>query len=131
VNATVRLNGGTQIGGGFSTSKATTDGCEIVSQVPEAAVAGVSPLGTPSSIAGPQGAPFCHQATPWLTQVKGLATYTIPRVDLQVAGTFQALPGPQLAATLVVPCGAGSTVAAQLRRNCTASGGNVTINILS
>ena len=131
VNATVRLGGGTQIQGGFGTSKATTDTCDIVSQVPEAAVAGVSPLGTPSSIAGPQGTPFCHQSTPWLTQVKALATYTIPKVDLQLAGTFQALPGPQLGGQLVVPCGAGSAVAAQLGRNCTATGGNVTLNIVS
>jgi hypothetical protein len=35
---------------------------------------------------------FCDQRTPFLTQVKGFATYTIPRVDVQVAATFQGRP---------------------------------------
>src|SRR5207302_440024 len=81
VSTSVRLGGGTQVQGGFSTAKATTNSCEVVKLVPEAAVAGVSPLGTPSSIGGPQGTPFCSQSTPWLTQIKALATYTIPKVD--------------------------------------------------
>jgi len=60
-----------------------------------------------------------------------LGTYTVPRIDVQLAGTFQSIPGPQLSATLVVPCGAGTAVAAQLGRNCTAAGGSYTLNILA
>ena len=37
--------------------------------------------------------PFCHQETPWLTQVKGFGTYTVPTLDVQLSGTFQAVPG--------------------------------------
>jgi hypothetical protein len=35
----------------------------------------------------------CHVAEPFLTQLKGLATYTIPKIDLQLSGTAQSIPG--------------------------------------
>jgi hypothetical protein len=35
---------------------------------------------------------FCNLQTPFLTQIKGLASYTIPRVKLQLSGTFQSKP---------------------------------------
>ena len=131
LSGNARLGGGTIIQGGLSTGKQVTDNCAVVAQVPEAAVPGVSLNGAPGNIAGPLGGPFCHQEQPWLLQVKGLGTYTVPKIGIQLSGTFQSVNGPQLAATLVVPCGAGSSVAAQLGRNCTAAGGNVTVNLVS
>ena len=44
---------------------------------------------------------------------KGLASYTIPRIDVQVAGTFQSLPGDALNADYKVP---SATAAASLGR---------------
>ena len=35
---------------------------------------------------------FCNLQTPFLTQLKGLATYTFPRFGIQFAGTFQSKP---------------------------------------
>jgi hypothetical protein len=40
---------------------------------------------------------FCDNSTPWLTQVKLLASYSLP-YSLQVSGTFQSVPGPALEA---------------------------------
>src|SRR4029079_17775277 len=40
---------------------------------------------------------------PWLVQLKGLGTYTVPRWDVQFSGTFQSVPGPQLAANWAAP----------------------------
>jgi hypothetical protein len=40
---------------------------------------------------------FCETTTPWLTQVKLLASYSLP-YSLQVSGTFQSIPGPAVEA---------------------------------
>ena len=46
--------------------------------------------------------PILRRQDPWLTQVKFVASYTVPRVDVHVSGTLQNLPGPALSATYVV-----------------------------
>ena len=62
---------------------------------------------------------FCHVETPFLTQVKLLASYTLPW-DVQVSGTLQNIPGPlvtasstytsaQIAPSLGRPLSSGST----------------------
>ena len=48
---------------------------------------------------------FCRVVAPFATQFKGLMSYTIPKVDVQVSSTIQSLPGPSLSANLVVPSG--------------------------
>ena len=121
--------GSTTIQGGWGTTKETVDSCEVTAIVPEAAVPQVTNIGLPPTIGGPLGVPFCRQTTPMLYQWKGLATYTIPKIDLLVSGTFQNNPGPQLSATLVVPGGAGTPVAQQLGHNL--STGTATVDILS
>ena len=40
----------------------------------------------------------CQENNGWRTSLQGLASYTIPTIDVQVSGTFQNLPGAQLAA---------------------------------
>jgi hypothetical protein len=62
--------------GGFSTGRVLEDTCEIRAALPETA-----PLN-----------PYCRLETPFLTQAKGLAVYTVPKVDVQVSGTFQSKP---------------------------------------
>ena len=74
--------------GGTSTGRTSTDNCEVVAKAPE-----VSLL----------GAPYCHQDTNWLTQVKLLASYQVPVVDLQVSGTFQSVPGVAISGNYNAP----------------------------
>jgi hypothetical protein len=129
-NMSARLGGGTLVQGGFSTGRTAQDNCEILEKVPEGGITTQQGLsnglltitGGSSSLARP----FCHQETPYLTQIKGLATYTIPRIDVQIAGAFQSIPGPQITATLVVP---GAVVAQSLGRPLS-GGGNATVNIV-
>ncbi len=47
--------------------------------------------------------PYCLQEPPFLTDLKALGSYTIPRIDVQVAGTFQSIPGDPLSANYQVP----------------------------
>jgi hypothetical protein len=37
----------------------------------------------------------CRSVSPWQPEYRALGTYTIPRIDVQVAGTLTSRPGPQ------------------------------------
>ena len=54
--------------------------------------------GTANAPAQWRPAEFCHRELPFLTGVKGLALYVIPKVDVQVSGSFRSTPGSALAA---------------------------------
>jgi hypothetical protein len=109
----LRAGGGLTLQGGMSTGRTTTDNCEIVDQLPE-----VSPL-TPRD--------YCHADTKFLTQVKFLSAYVIPRVDVQVSGSFQSIPGPEIAANYVA---SSALVAQSLGRSLAGGEANVTVNII-
>jgi hypothetical protein len=105
LNIDARLAGGLLVQGGVSAGKAMSDNCEIIDDVPEAfqapvaaAPAGIQPLVT-AATTGSAWTPkqYCHQETPFLAQYKGLAAYTLP-YGVRLSGTFQSLPGPQIAA---------------------------------
>jgi hypothetical protein len=87
-----RLRGGVVAQGGLSSGRTLTDNCEIVAALPELLVG-----------PGPTVRPLeqCRQETPFLTQFKALGAYTIPGIDVQFAGTFQSIPGPQVQAVVV------------------------------
>jgi hypothetical protein len=64
---------------------------------------------------------------PFTTQFKGLMSYTIPKVDVQVSSTIQSLPGPSLAANLVV---SSAVVAQTLGRPLAGGARTVTVNLI-
>ena len=70
--------------GGTSTGRGVRDNCEITAKVPEALLTVSRRHGSRSS---------CHVAEPWLTQVRGLATYVVPKIDVQLSASFQFKPG--------------------------------------
>jgi hypothetical protein len=119
VNVSARLAGGVTAQGGFSTGKTTTDNCEILAKLPEMTLGG----GTAAS----SSTQFCHLETPFLTQVKGFASYTVPRIDVLIAATFQSIPGPALTAAVVVP---SATIAQSLGRPLSGGAANATINVI-
>jgi hypothetical protein len=62
-----------------------------------------------------------------LTQLRGLGTYTIRKVDAQVSAIFQSKPGALLQANYAVPA---ATIAQSLGRLPSGNVTNVTVNLL-
>ena len=103
--------------GGTSTGRTVVDACDVRSGLPELnATVGAGLAGSVVNLTSP----YCHVNYRWLTQARGLATYTIPKVDMQVSGVFQSKVGALLAANYDVPA---AEVAQSLGR---APSGNVT-----
>jgi hypothetical protein len=93
VTINARLQNGLVVQGGVATGKQVTDNCEIRAALPESTIVFGAP--TPDD--------YCHVEQPFLTQVKFLGTYLIPKVDVQFAATFQNNPGPNVTANFFVP----------------------------
>ena len=90
---------GAVVQGGLSTGRTETDLCEVQAKIPELTISqGWSQFPVLS-----QTYPGCKIDTNFLTQIKLLGTYTLPKVDVQLGATFQSLPGPHLGALQVVP----------------------------
>jgi hypothetical protein len=119
VSVNARLRGGVLAQGGISTGRRLTDACEIRAALPELNVA-ASGLVTPQS--------YCRVEEPYLTQLKMLAAYTIPRVNVQFAGTFQSIPGPVVQANVVYP---SAVIAATLGRPLAGNAATAQVNVIA
>jgi hypothetical protein len=126
VNLVARLRSGLTVQGGTSTGRRLEDVCAIKAALPEY---GTGPAGANNSItAGSPVNPYCRTVEPYRTDVRGLATYTIPRLGVQVSGTWRSIPGDDLAANYVVNSTVANAGPQPLGRNL--SSGNVTVNLL-
>jgi carboxypeptidase family protein len=68
----------------------------------------------------------CDTFTDLQFQLQGLATYIIPRIEVQVSGTVLSRPGPAKSANVQVPA---ATIAASLGRPVSGNPSTVTINL--
>jgi hypothetical protein len=96
VNFNARLANGFFAQGGFSTGRTRTNKCDIVSKLPETLFEGQN-FFSPYFLTN-LPASFCKQDGVFITQVKALASYTIPKADVQVSATYQNLPGVPITA---------------------------------
>jgi hypothetical protein len=88
LNVTARMRNGVMLQGGFNTGNSTNDYCDVRAQIPEwTVILAQSPTN-----------PWCDTSTGWQTRATALGSYVIPKVDVQVSGTFRSDPGGQLAA---------------------------------
>jgi hypothetical protein len=108
----MRLRNGVTFRGGLNTGKTVSDSCETRALLPETA-----PVN-----------PYCHNDSGLVTRVTALGTYTIPRLDVQIAGTFRSDPGVALVANYVVP---NAAIAPILGRNLSNGAPNVTVNLIA
>src|SRR5205823_565673 len=70
----------------------------------------------------------CHLESGFLTQFRGLSSYAVPKVDVEVSATFQSKPGAQLAANYNVPA---ATIAQTLGRLPSGGVANVSVNLVT
>jgi hypothetical protein len=127
VNIVARLRNGLTMQGGTSTGRRLSDSCDVKSKLPEL---GAGPNGANVSIAGGSpNNPWCRVVEPYQTDIKGLATYTIPVVGIQVSGTWTSVPGNELAANFVASNAYIAAGPQPLGRNLT-GGANATVNLV-
>jgi hypothetical protein len=85
--------------GGTSTGNVVEDSCGVVTKHPEAYIFSAwggtdGFLDTFLGGVGQWPQAFCHRESGFNTNLKGLVTYTIPRIDVLLSGTFRSLPYP-------------------------------------
>ena len=96
-NVNYRMRGGFRLQGGTSTGRQVTDDCE-------------NRVDDPSRSAGffpavlQQG---CHLVQPFQTNVRGSASYVVPKVDVLLSTIFQYRPGVQRSANYTITCPGG------------------------
>jgi hypothetical protein len=119
ITVNARLQNGLTMQAGTSTGKTTEDDCEVVAKLPELNSGNNQrPLG------------FCHRETPFQTQFKGYAVYTIPTIEVQVSGTVRSTPGSAINANFTATnafLAANSTLGRPLSGNAN----NISIALLS
>jgi hypothetical protein len=120
VTFNIRSATGITFSGGTSTGKVVNDWCEIRAAVPENFLTN----------------PYCHQESPWQTSVRGLVTYTFPRIDVQVSSVIQDKPNVgteqlgSLGATYTLTAADIAAAEARIGRALTRTG-NISVNVLS
>jgi carboxypeptidase family protein len=108
VNINARTANGITVQGGTSTGRRVIDSCNLIIDDPSRR--------------------NCAVRYPFQTDVRGLASYTIPRIDVQVATTWQNRPGPELLANWVV---LNAVIQPSLGRPLSGGAANVTVNLLN
>lgn len=98
VTFNTRLSSSVFLQAGTSTGRGVNDTCEIE----------IARFGRPMVIV--DGQPTCSSTEPWLTQLRGLGSYTVPKVDVQFSAIFRSQPNAQPANTTVATNG-GSRIA--------------------
>jgi hypothetical protein len=131
VTVNARAARGLVLAGGMSTGQTVADNCDVRAALPETAttMTGTTMFGAGllTSAVSPVS-PYCHVAFGWLTQFRGLSSYVLPKIGVQVAATFQSKPGAMLAATYAAP---NALVAPSLGRNLSGNAQNVTVNLVA
>lgn len=112
VTMNARLRRGFVVQGGVSTGRQETDNCDVIGSLPEAALL---------------TAPYCHQKENFLTDVKLIGTYDVPRIDVAFSALFYSRPGPPISANKVFT---NADIAPSLGRPLAANATSVTVNMV-
>ena len=143
VNLSMRPENGLLLQGGLSMGSTLTDICDVAERLPEMLL-GTAALGGTGAATSPQvlavatsngsaitnqwtPGQYCRQQSPFLTSTKLLASYTLPRVDVLVSGTFRSVPGPEIYANYVAT---NAVIAPSLGRPLSGGAANLPVTIV-
>jgi len=117
MNVTARMRNGLVLQGGFNTGKNDNDYCSVREAIPEwTVILAQSPTN-----------PWCDTSSGWITRATALGSYVVPKVDVQISGTFRSDPGGQLAANWA----AGNAATVGLNRPFAGLGSpTITVNLI-
>jgi hypothetical protein len=124
VTLNARLRNGLTFQGGTSSGRTVADVCDIRASLPEFS-ATIGPGNNQSSVS--TTSPYCHVNYGMRTQLRGLASYVVPKVDVQLSSVFQSKAGVPLEAEYGVPA---SVVAQALGRLPSGGQANVPVNLI-
>ena len=94
IGLNARLPHGIIFQGGTSTGRQVTDNCDVVDPANAGKFGSRSPL--VESLLGASSLSACHVEQAWLTQLKFLGSYTVPKVDVSIGASYQNIPGIEL-----------------------------------
>lgn len=123
VNLNARMQNGLTLAGGFSTGRASMNDCDVVNNTGPAVIFS---LGRPAAGSTASHLLHCDIKGNFLTNVKAYGAYIIPRIDVQLSGTFQSIPGPLIEADVTFP---GSQITTALGRP-PSEGGDVEVQVV-
>jgi Carboxypeptidase regulatory-like domain len=126
-----RLRQGLIMQFGTQTGRSIEDGCEMsrVSDVAVAAGQSASPGATLTNASTIKDLRNCRDEDLFQTTIRGLASYTIPKVDVLVAGTLRSQPALERTANWQVPNSVIQSIIGRLPPGGTATG-NTTFDVL-
>jgi len=125
-----RAVNGLTLQGGTSYGRTLNDVCDIVTKIdsPSAPRADTAyPAGTPTNNAAALLSPSFCRTSERIVQGKALASYTLPKIDVQVSATVQSLPGIAIIANYTVPV---ALITPSLGRPLAGNAPNLTINLM-
>jgi hypothetical protein len=91
VNLNARMDNGLLLAGGFSSGRSSMNDCDVVNNTGPAVNFS---LGRPAAGSTASHLLHCDIKGNFLTNIKAYGAYIIPRIDVQLSGTFQSIPGP-------------------------------------
>jgi len=105
VNVNARTRNGITIQGGTSTGRGVRDYCAVMQKLPETYV-------TAGSVLASQQVAACGVTEPWLTSVRGLVSYTVPKIDVLLSSSFRSTPNVQPSTVNTFVASNGASVSA-------------------
>jgi hypothetical protein len=129
ISIAARPRNGLTVQGGTSTGRRLSDGCAVRAQLPElgSGPTGLTNSSVTASVNALGGGPYalsvnnsyCRISEPYRTDFRGLVSYMVPKVDVQVAATWASIPGDSLRADYTLTAADQATIAAQIGRPLT------------